>query len=276
MIPNFFPSDPRFYLREELGQRQSRRPQYSLRAFARDLEMSPSFLCEFLAGRQGISRERVHWLAKKLSLPDEQREHFWDLIEAKFGRSPDSKKMAGLRVVQRSKTHKSKMSLERFRLVADWYHFVILEILSLPDTRYSPKAMAEILGITEKEVKQAITRLKALDLITETEAEDGKVRWAVSEEITSTEEAGNNDAIQLAHHQMLQMQAAQIEKKGVDKRESVSVTFAMADADWPDFRRELKESIIAVISKYGMKPTGKNQVACLSTQVIKLLEDKNA
>ncbi len=275
MIPNFFPTDPRFYLREELGLRQSRRPQYSLRAFARDLEMSPSFLCEFLAGRQGISKERVYWLAKKLSLPDEQREHFWDLIESKFGRSPDSKKMAGLRVVQRAKTHKSKLSLERFRLVADWYNLVVLEILALPGPQYSSKAMAEILGVSEKEVRQAVARLKTLELIREEIGEDGETRWQVTEDVTSTEEAGSNDAIQYAHQQMLQMQAAQIEKKGVDRRESVSVTFSLDDQDWPDFRRELKEAIVGVVSKYGLKQTGKNQVACLSAQVIKLLEEKN-
>lgn len=271
MIPNFFPSDPRFYLREELSLRQARRPQYSLRAFARDLEMSPSFLCEFLAGRQGISRERVHWLAKKLSLPDEQREHFWDLIESKFGRSLESKKMAGIRVVQRSKSHKSKMSLDRFRLVADWYNFVILEILSLPDTKYSPKAIAEILGIPEKEVRQSISRLKALELINEEEV-NGEPRWLVTEDVTSTEEGGNNSAVQHSHQQMLQMQAGQIEKKGVDARESVSVTFSLSDSDWPEFRRELKEALLSVVSKYGMKTGGKDQVACLSTQVVKLLE----
>lgn len=272
MIPNFFPTDPRFYLREELGLRQSRRPQYSLRAFARDLEMSPSFLCEFLAGRQGISRERVFWLAKKLNLSDDQREHFWDLIEAKFGRSPEAKKMAGLRVVQRSKSHKSKLSLDRFRLVADWYNLVILEILSLPGPQFDAKQMADILDISVKDVNQALMRLRTLNLIQE--EEDG--RWRVTEEVTSTEEAGPNEAIQYAHQRMLQMQAAQVERKGIDQRESVSIAFSLHDGDWPDFRRELKEAIVSVVSKYGLKADGKNQVACLSAQVIKLLGEENA
>lgn len=273
MIPDFFPLDARFYLREELNRRQTRRPQYSLRAFARDLEMSPSFLCEFLAGRQGLSRERVHWLAKKLDFPDEQREHFWDLIESRFGRSSESKKAAGVRVVQRSKSHDSKMSLEKFRLVAEWYNFVILEILGLPENDYSPKAMAEILGISEKEVKQAFTRLKNLGLIEESKI-DGQSRWTPTEDVTSTEEAGSCEAIQFAHQQMLRMHADQTEKLGIDRRESLSVTFSLADSDWPDFRRELKEALISVISKYGMRDGTKDQVACLSAQVIKLLEEE--
>jgi uncharacterized protein (TIGR02147 family) len=215
----------------------------------------------------------VHWLAKKLHFPDEQREHFWDLIEARFGRSLESKKAANVRVVQRSKSHQSKMSLEKFRLVADWYNFVILEILGLPESDYSPKNMAEILGISEKDVKQAFARLKNLGLIEETEI-DGWRRWTPTEEVTSTEEAGSSEAVQMAHQQMLRMHADQTEKLGIDRRESLSVTFSLADSDWPDFRRELKEALIAVISKYGMRDGRKDQVACLSTQVIKLLEEK--
>lgn len=268
MIPNFYPTDPRFYLREELGLRQARRPQYSLRAFARDLEMSPSFLCEFLAGRQGISRERVHWLAKKLNLPDEQREHFWDLVEAKFGRSPESKKSANVRVVQRSRNQKGKLSLERFRLIADWYNLVILEILSLPDRKYGTKALAEILGISDKEVKSSLARLKLLGLIAE--SEDGAI--TVSEDVTSTEENGPNDAIRLAHQQMLQMHAAQTEKKTIAARESLSIAFGIADADWSDFRRELKEAIVNVASKYSNRENKKDQVVCLSAQALTLLE----
>ena len=178
-------------------------------------------------------------------------------------------------MVQRAKSHKSKLSLDRFRLVADWYNFVILEVLSVGGPQYSAKTIAEILGLDEKTVKQSIARLKSLELIRQQEV-DGELRWQVNQEVTSTEEAGPNHAIQHSHQQMLRMHADQIEKKSIDKRESVSITFSLRDEDWTDFRRELKEAIVGVVSKYGMKQDGKNQVACLSAQVIKLLEENNA
>ena len=39
-------------LNEELQRRRARRSAYSLRAFARNLRMSPSFLCEIMGGRK--------------------------------------------------------------------------------------------------------------------------------------------------------------------------------------------------------------------------------
>ena len=59
MIQDYLPKDASSYLQEELALRKARRPQYSLRAFARDLGMSPSALSEFLAGQQGMSKDRA-------------------------------------------------------------------------------------------------------------------------------------------------------------------------------------------------------------------------
>src|SRR5690606_42099319 len=42
MIPNHFPSDARMYLRDELGLRQSRNPQYSLRADRKSTRLNSS------------------------------------------------------------------------------------------------------------------------------------------------------------------------------------------------------------------------------------------
>ena len=273
MTPHFFPSDARNYLSEELHLRQRRRPQYSMRAFARDLEISPSFLCEFLAGRQGLSKERAAWITQKINLAPAQSEHFWDLIEAKFARTEQAKKTARLRVLQRTKNDKSRLSLDRFHLIADWYHFALLEILTLPESNFSKSELAEILNISVENVEEGIKRLLDLNLIERTES-NASQQYVAKDELTSTEEDGANHAIQIAHQQLLRMHADAVETKSMQDRESLSVTFSIANTEWDEARAELKRAILGVLSKYGSSQKAKDDVAIFSMQMIRLLNEK--
>jgi uncharacterized protein (TIGR02147 family) len=58
--------DYREYLRDELGQRVQANPQYSLRAFARDIAIAPQVLSLVLNGKKNISSEVAIELAKKI------------------------------------------------------------------------------------------------------------------------------------------------------------------------------------------------------------------
>ncbi len=274
MIPNFYPNDHRVYLREELQIRQSRRPQYSMRAFARDLEMSPSFLCEFLAGRQGLSKERVLWISKKLNFTSDQSEHFWNLVEAKFGRTTEIKKAADFRVLQKTKNESHHLSLERFHLIADWYHFPLLEIIGLQNEDYTHKELAEILAIPEVHVTEAITRMKTIGLLTEEVTEFGTVKYRVQSDYTMVGDEGENRAIQIAHQQLLNMQAKFAEIKPLDERENMAVTFRLTQGEWESLRNDLRTAMMGVISKYADSQAGKDQVACLTMQMVTLLNSK--
>lgn len=275
MIPNFYPTDHRVYLREELQLRQSRRPQYSMRAFARDLEMSPSFLCEFLAGRQGLSKERVQWIAKKLNFSADQCEHFWNLVEAKFGRTAEVKKAADFRVLQKTKNELNHLSLERFHLIADWYHFPLLEIIGLQNEDYTHKELAEILAIPEASVTEALSRMKAIGLMTEEVSEFGTVKYSIKSEYTMVGDEGESRAIQIAHHQLLNVQAKFVETKPLDERENMAVTFRLTQDEWENLRNDLRTAMMGVISKYADSQAGKDQVACLTMQMVTLLNSRN-
>ncbi len=54
------------FLQWELGKRQQKNPSYSLRAFARDLDISPSTLSCILREKQNISKQLESQLRQKL------------------------------------------------------------------------------------------------------------------------------------------------------------------------------------------------------------------
>jgi transcriptional regulator with XRE-family HTH domain len=61
--------DFRQYLREELARRCQKNTQFSLRGFARMLEIEPSSLSKLLNGKRRITEAMLVRLAQKLNIP---------------------------------------------------------------------------------------------------------------------------------------------------------------------------------------------------------------
>lgn len=61
--------DFRQYLREELARRCQKNTQFSLRGFARMLEIEPSSLSKLLNGKRRITEAMLQRLAQKLQIP---------------------------------------------------------------------------------------------------------------------------------------------------------------------------------------------------------------
>lgn len=68
--------DFRQYLMQELVRRSRVNPKYSLRAFARSLEIEPSFLSKLLSQKRSMTSSTVKRLAPRLALSPEQVERF--------------------------------------------------------------------------------------------------------------------------------------------------------------------------------------------------------
>jgi plasmid maintenance system antidote protein VapI len=59
-------------LTREFEQRRERKPSYSLRAFARFIELDPSHLSKVFRGQRGLSQERASAIFRKLGLDSDQ------------------------------------------------------------------------------------------------------------------------------------------------------------------------------------------------------------
>ncbi len=71
----------RDFLLQEFEKRKENHDLYPLRAFARDIELSPSRTSEFLRGQRSISQEQGEKLAETLSLSPDTREQFLRLVK---------------------------------------------------------------------------------------------------------------------------------------------------------------------------------------------------
>lgn len=70
------PKDFRLFLQDELSTRCARNPSYSLRSFAKLLEISPSALSALINGKRPLTNKTKERLGLKLGIKPEQLKNF--------------------------------------------------------------------------------------------------------------------------------------------------------------------------------------------------------
>lgn len=143
----------RALLQEELARRCSKNAQYSLRAFAAQLDLDHSTLSQILRGKRALTPRTIEKIGAKVGLSA-------DAVAAHAEREVRMP-AADRRVLQEVQ----ELTRDTLRLIADGHHYAILELTRLevfkPDTRW----IARVLGLTPDEVNLAVTRLVHLGLL---------------------------------------------------------------------------------------------------------------
>lgn len=239
-ISGTFPDDYRRRLRRELEERCRRDARYSQRAFARDLGIAPHRLSEILRGKQGISRFAGEKVAQRLGLGKSERERFLDAIESVHARSPLKRAAARARLVKRAHAPAMEpLEADTFRLIGDWYHLAILELLKLRGAKSSPAWIGRALGIGEIEASLALSRLERLGFLKLPAAAGGKIRLLKP---TNTLAGGvPSEAVKAFHRQVLERATAALFTQPVEEREYSTSFLAVERERLPEAKALLQE-----------------------------------
>ncbi|MNJ92610.1 hypothetical protein D3C87_102830 [compost metagenome] len=76
-------SDFRQFLEDELARRSQNSPRYSLRAFARHLEVDSSFLSKILNGKRTVTMRTIRMFGERLNLQNEELQRFAEVSREK-------------------------------------------------------------------------------------------------------------------------------------------------------------------------------------------------
>lgn len=115
----------RHYIQNEFEKRRIRNPSYSLRAFARDLSVSPSRLSEVINGKRGISNLLAQKIMEGLKIEGVDAEIFILSVEAEHSRSKRQKLLAQ---EQLQKAIKSSKKVEKTFTIVDWVTEALLKM----------------------------------------------------------------------------------------------------------------------------------------------------
>jgi uncharacterized protein (TIGR02147 family) len=150
-------------LHTKLDELKSINPQFSLRAFAKRIEVSPATLSGFLKGKRPISKKMAERISEKISLsPIEKKDFLWPFLS-----EADDK--------VKKKLDYCSIDLDTYESISKWYHYGILSLIETKDFIHDPDFISQRLNISRTVVDKSVKRLVRLGILT---IEDGKFRRA--------------------------------------------------------------------------------------------------
>lgn len=235
MLVNY--KDYRIYLKNTFENRCKANSRYSLRAFARDLEISPSKLCEIFAEKRGMSLDTAQRVAFNLSLSKKEINYFCDLVAAQHARSNKDRELASERIQKSKLSYNYKnLTTDQFNLVANWYHYAILELLSIAGFRSDARWISKRLGITESQAKEALLRLRKLRLL----KQEGNLYKRADKNITTTYDVPSL-AIRELNKQLILKGIDALERQNVNERDFSTITMAIDKRKLSEAKERIKE-----------------------------------
>ncbi len=220
--------DFRLFLQNELVRRCKGNPRYSLRAFSRALGVEPSAMSKLLSGKRGISRPMFQRLVKRLALaPGEVRR-----FAGASAKGPPKRPGATLH-----DDHFSQIGLDAFQVIADWYHFALLELMSVDGFRPDPAWISRALGLTVSEVRFAIERLARLGLL-EVGADGSLTR--LERDLTTIGPDFTTTALRKMQKQILDMASRALDEVPLERRDQSAMTMAINANLLPEAKERIK------------------------------------
>ncbi len=192
------------YLAEQLIERKKNNPLYSLRAFAKALEISPSQLSSLLSGRKTLSSKLARKIFERLNT---------DKISIQS--------MLEDMVIEDSSDESYFQVLESddFQLISQWQYFAILSLAHIKDNKANSKWISDRLGIDPVLALESFNRLVKMGLI---KVMDGSFRQTTKPLHTNSDVSSIE--IRNYHRSNLALAAEKIETTDINLREYTSIT----------------------------------------------------
>lgn len=159
-------------LKAELEKRKAINNRYSLRAFAKFLEIDHSTLSQIFSGHKGLSEKKSLLICKKLEFSHMQCENFINSVIKQFARSPEKrikakKRLEKLHLAENIKVLKS----ETVQNINHWSFLAVYELILTKRCQTIP-SLVKTLNLPEEQITHATTMLEKLSVIY---SENGKL-----------------------------------------------------------------------------------------------------
>jgi len=203
-------------LHDELEKRKKRKSRYSLRIFARDLEVNRTTLSFVINKKRNLSKALTQKVIEKLRLSPVVAE---ELLQSPKNKGPEYK----------------VIELETFELISSWYHQAIICLASLKTNRADPDWIATRLNIPVDKAAAALDRLVTLGLI-----QIKGTKLILTEIDISTPTDIPSSVLRNYHKENLALISNSLDNDSLDRRDMTSITFPLNAKDLPKMKEKIK------------------------------------
>ncbi len=230
-------TDYRKILNFEFEKRQRFNSSYSLRAFARDLSISPSRVSEILNGKQGLSVISAKKIAKQLQYNKFETDYFVDLVLKIHGRSKLEKDTARIRLSRFNSTTERQMAIDVFEVISRWEHFAILEVIQLKNAKSNSAWIATKLNLSRDYVDECLKRLLKVGLLKKI---DNKLK-RIDDSLFVWPSDISRDSIKDYHKNVLYKSLEALYTVSLERREFSSVVMPISRTSIPEAKKMIKD-----------------------------------
>jgi uncharacterized protein (TIGR02147 family) len=131
-----------------------------------------------------------------------------------------------------------QLAFDTYKTISEWFHFAILELVSVKNFDQSPKGVAKLLNITVEQAQEALERLVRLKLLKVDV--NGRLN-RTSHFLTTTEHHFTNDALVNLQSGLMERSLFALRKVAFDRRDHSSMTMAINSKRLPEAKRRIKK-----------------------------------
>ena len=208
---------PARWLEAEFVRRKSANPRYSLRAYARALDLPPGRLSELLSSKRRATPALLEKITERLGLSPAQ-------------------KRALLASGAPSEAGYSELADDHFALIAEGSHIAFLCLMETRGFRSELGWIARRLGISTVEARATALRLERLGLIVKE-----KGRWRRKAQGLRTSTDIPSAALKRSHKETLAQAVSALDNVPVELRDITSITMAIDPARLPLAKSIIRE-----------------------------------
>lgn len=225
-------------IKEDLSLRQRANPHYSLRAYARDLGVHPATLSQIMKGNRPLPLKNSSQVVMKLGLGPKEKTLFMEsLLKTKV--ALDEIKISDL-------DERFMLDESHYKIIAEWEHYVVLDLFELKDFDPSLIEISQRLGITENRAEVVVNNLLTAGLL---KVEENGTFRKIHEDIRTTEDI-KSQALRESHKETIKMGIDKLEDIEVELRDFSSTTVAIDLNKLPEAKaiiREFRQKMTALL-----------------------------
>lgn len=213
-------------IQEEFNKAKLKNSSYSLRAFAKRLNLSPATLSGIFTQKLRVTRKAAEKIFLSIPVPPEKKERILSQMS--------NKKAAVVKGL--NDQDYTVVGAAEYRIFSEWYYFGLLSLAETDDFRDDPQWIAKRLNIQLRQARQALKTLEELNLIARNEK--GHLAWT-GKSIRTTNHV--NPIIRKAHFDNLDLARRSLEQDDPDERDITTIMMAIDPAKLPEARERIKK-----------------------------------
>jgi uncharacterized protein (TIGR02147 family) len=230
-------------LKTEFQKKSLNNAYYSLRAFARDLNLTSGHLSEILNFKSGLSDKKAIAISKVLFSNEEDQKLFLNLVKISNSAAEEKERLE--KELYNYDSSYLKISDDYYHVLTEWYYFALVELVKVVDFKNDDEWIANRLKIPVASVKPAIERLIRVELL---ELVDGNLIQTYDYFVSPS--GTPSDTAKKFHKQLLNKAILAVDEQKIEERNFTSGFLRVRKEDLPkaalkikEFRREFAKEI---------------------------------